>query len=211
MFESKIEEIMLGSISSKIGDMIKSNLTKILKANEKEIKNIIIYREGLNEKYIKKIQKFEIIDKILPAINELKKDFGNILEKSKLIFILCNKLTDIRFFSENKNEIINTEVGTVIDKKVVNEEYYDFYLNSIYSKQGTNSPTHYIVLYDDTELTANNIYKLTYYLTFQCYNTTKSIKVPAPLYFVTRRNNFTREALNGKIINKQLEKLNISL
>ena len=55
MFESKIEEIMLGSISSKIGDMIKSNLTKILKANEKEIKNIIIYREGLNEKYIKKI------------------------------------------------------------------------------------------------------------------------------------------------------------
>ncbi len=97
---------------------------------------------------------------------------------------------------------MNTEVGTVIDKNVVNEEYYDFYLNSIYSRQGTNSPTHYIVLYDDTELTANNIYKLTYYLTFQCYNTTKSIKVPSPLYFVTRRNNFTREALNGNIINK---------
>ena len=211
MFESKIEEIMLGSISSKIGDMIKSNLTKVLNASKKEIKNIIIYREGLNEKYIKKIQKFEIIDKILPTINELKKDFNNLLGKSKLIFILCNKLTDIRFFSENKNEIMNTEVGTVIDKKVVNEEYYDFYLNSIYSRQGTNSPTHYIVLYDDTELTVNNIYKLTYYLTFQCYNTTKSIKVPAPLYFVTRRNNFTREALNGKIINKKLKLFNISL
>ena len=202
-FDSEIEEIMIGSISSKIGDMIKSNLIKILKSNKKEIKNIIIYREGLNEKYIKKIQKFEIIDKILPTINELKKDFNNLLEKSKLIFILCNKLTDIRF--------LNTEVGTVIDKKVVNEEYYDFYLNSIYSRQGTNSPTHYIVLYDDTELTANNIYKLTYYLTFQCYNTTKSIKVPAPLYFVTRRNNFTREALNGKIINKKLKLFNISL
>ena len=89
---------MIGLISSKIGDMIKSNLIKILKSNKKEIKNIIIYREGLNEKYIKKIQKFEIIDKILPTINELKKDFNNLLEKSKLIFILCNKLTLYSFF-----------------------------------------------------------------------------------------------------------------
>ena len=211
MFESKIEDIMIGSLSSKIGDMIKSNLTKIINISKKEIKNIIIYREGLNEKYIKRIQQNEIVDKILPTINQLKNE-NNELKNSKLLFILCNKLTDIRFFAENeKEEIINTEVGTVIDKKVVNEEYYDFYLNSIYSKQGTNSPTHYIVLYDDTELTANNIYKLTYYLTFQCYNTTKSIKVPAPLYFVTRRNNFTREALNGNIINKKLKLFNISL
>ena len=38
----------------------------------------------------------------------------------------------------------------------------------------------------------------------QCCEEGKSIKVPDPLYFVSRNNNFTREALKSKIINKKL-------
>ena len=64
------------------------------------------------------------------------------------------------------------------------------------------SSTHYTILYDDTTLDALQIYKLTYYLTYLSYNTTHSIRVPAPLYFVTRRNKFTSENLRGEIINK---------
>ena len=67
------------------------------------------------------------------------------------------------------------------------------------------------VLYDDSKLTAIQIYKLTYYLTYLSYNTTKSIRVPAPLYFLTRRNKFTIESLGGKIINPKFRTFNISL
>ena len=105
--------------------------------------------------------------------------------------------------------IENIPVGTLVDRVITHKEKYDFYLNSADSRQGTCSPTHYTILHDDTELTAIQIYKLTYYLTYLCYNTTKSIRVPAPLYFVTRRNKFTYENLQGKLINSKLRALNL--
>ena len=98
-----------------------------------------------------------------------------------------------------------------MDRVITNQDKYDFYLNSTESRQGTCSSTHYTVLYDDTELSASQIYKLTYYLTFLSYNTTKSIRIPAPLYFVTRRNQFTIQHLNCQIINPESRTLNISL
>ena len=89
--------------------------------------------------------------------------------------------------------------------------YYDFYLNSTFTNQGTNSATHYTVLYDDTDLTANQIYKLTYFLTFLSFNTNNSIKIPAPLYFVEKRNNFIKNNLDGENINSKVVLLNVSL
>ena len=102
-------------------------------------------------------------------------------------------------------------MGTLVDTRITHPEKYDFFLNSADSKQGTCSATHYTVLYDDTKLTAAQIYKVTYYLSFLSFNTTHSIKLPAPLYFVTRRNNFTRDNLKGEVINPKLRVLNISL
>ena len=120
-------------------------------------------------------------------------------------------------FWEGQNEgyhnsrIENIPVGTIVDRKITNKEKYDFYLNSAESRQGTCSSTHYTILHDDTELSAMQIYKLTYYLTFLSFNTTHSIRVPAPLYFVSRRNKFTSEVLKNEIINPKFRTLNISL
>ena len=120
----------------------------------------------------------------------------------------------------NNNEgVSNIPVGTLVDRVITNQDKYDFYLNSAESRQGTCSSTHYIILHDDTTLSASQIYKLTYYLiykltyylTFLSYNTTKSIRVPSPLYFVTRRNQFTISHLNGELINQKSRTLNISL
>jgi len=126
-------------------------------------------------------------------------------------------MNEIKLFLEgnnggnNQNDVYNVPVGTLVDRVITNQDKYDFYLNSAQSSQGTCSSTHYIVLHDDTELSANQIYKLTYYLTFLSYNTTKSIRVPSPLYFVTRRNRFTIEHLNGEMIHQKSRILNVSL
>ena len=64
--------------------------------------------------------------------------------------------------------------------------------------------------WDDFTSIASELYRITYYLTYMSYNTTKSIKVPAPLYFVTRRNKYTRDCLDSVISNK-CRLLNISL
>ena len=184
---------------------------------KKNIENIVIYRDAVNEKqqvFIKEFEIKEIKDAIVKTNKELDKQ---VFPENNWCLILVSKLNEIKMFLKNKNSgnyythVKNIPVGTLVDSIITHKEKYDFYLNSAESRQGTCSSTHYTVLVDGTNLSAIQIYKLTYYLTYLSYNTTKSIRVPAPLYFVTRRNRFTRDNLRGKIINQKSRTLNISL
>ena len=219
MFYSDLKEN--SNNDSRISPSIKSLLIKALssigKHLKKNVENIVIYRDAVNEKQQKSIQLYEL-DSIKEAINEANDKLEKkVFENTKWCLILVSKINEIKMFfrdsykGNNQNAIENIPVGTLVDRIITHKEKYDFYLNSADSRQGTCSPTHYTILHDNTELTAIQIYKLTYYLTYLCYNTTKSIRVPAPLYFVTRRNKFTYENLQGKLINSKLRALNISL
>jgi hypothetical protein len=207
--------------NKKISPSIKTALSKVLvsvaKHLKKNIENIVIYRDAVNEKQMRYVQEIEI-GFIQEAIENANKELEKkIFSETKWCLILVSKLNEVKMFLEkdeggpNGADIINIPVGTLVDRVITSKDKYDFYLNSAESRQGTCSSTHYTVLYDNTEIEAFNIYKLTYYLTFLSYNTTKSIRVPAPLYFVTRRNKFTVENLRGDIINKKCRTLNISL
>ncbi len=221
LFYSDVSDVALDPrVSPSVNNMITKALASVGKFLKNDVDNIIIYREGVNEKQMKSVQEVEIrhiqnaIDKANQKLDDNKKFFSN----TKWCYIMVSKFNDIKLFMKDYNKdydewnINNVPVGTLIDKKITSPEKYDFYLNSADSRQGTCSPTHYTVLFDNTKISANNIYKTTYFLTFLCYNTTKSIKVPAPLYFVTRRNNFIRDNLKpGDVINPKLRTFNISL
>ena len=229
MFHSEIIENPYGNM--KISPSIKTLLSKALitigKHDKKNIENIIIYRDAVNDKQMKYVQQYEIsfikeaiknVNKELKELEKKEKIQKIIFEETKWCLILVSKLNEVKMFLDksdgvgnNINQMGNIPVGTIVDRVITSNDKYDFYLNSAESKQGTCSSTHYTVLYDDTKLDAFRIYKLTYYLTYLSYNTTRSIKVPAPLYFVTRRNKFTVENLKGEIINEKCRVLNISL
>lgn len=49
--------------------------------------------------------------------------------------------------------------------------------------QGTSKPTHYYVLVDDNEFTADELQKLTFWTTHIYVRCTKSISVPAPVAY----------------------------
>ena len=223
MFYSEIGENNKNEtrISPSIGPLLSKALITIGKHLKKHIENILIYRDAVNERQQKLIHETEIdfIKKAIEKANEelIKKEKKDIFSKTKWCLILVSKINEIKMFlneqqgGNNYNYVQNIPVGTIVDNTITNKDKFDFYLNSADSKQGTCSSTHYTVLYDDTKLKAIQIYKLTYYLTYLSYNTTKSIKVPAPLYFVSRRNKFTSESLRGDIVNPKFRTLNISL
>ena len=219
MFYSDLKENVNNDtrISPSIKSLLLKALSSIGKHLKKSVENIVIYRDAVNEKQQKSIQLYEL-DSIKEAISEANDKLEKkIFENTKWCLILVSKINEVKMFfkdsykGNNQTIIENIPVGTLVDRVITHKEKYDFYLNSADSRQGTCSPTHYTILHDETELTAIQIYKLTYYLTYLCYNTTKSIRVPAPLYFVTRRNKFTYENLQGKLINSKLRALNISL
>lgn len=221
LFYSDVSDVAIGHrVSPSVNNMITKALASVGKFLKNDVDNIIIYREGVNEKQMKSVQEVEIrhIQNAIDKANQ-KLDDKKLFSNTKWCFIMVSKFNDIKLFMKNYCNkdygdwnMKNVPVGTIIDKKITSQEKYDFYLNSADSRQGTCSPTHYTVLFDNTQISANNIYKTTYFLTFLCYNTTKSIKVPAPLYFVTRRNNFIRDNLKpGDVINPKLRTFNISL
>ena len=227
IFYSDVSESENNNISTSLYSILFKALRTLGKTSKKAFKNIVFYRDAVNAKQQNIIKEVEI-----PVIKQALSDVFNKLEEeediknkkkenpfkdTKWILILVSKMNEIKLFLEyhkgenNYDNVANVPVGTLVDRIITNQDKYDFYLNSAESRQGTCSSTHYTVLHDDTELTASQIYKVTYYLTFLSYNTTKSIRVPAPLYFVTRRNQFTIQHLKGEIINPKSRTLNISL
>ncbi len=57
---------------------------------------------------------------------------------------------------------------------------YDFFLVSQHVRQGTVTPTHYIVVSDTSGFKPDHIQKLAYKLTHMYYNWPGTIRVPAP-------------------------------
>ena len=58
----------------------------------------------------------------------------------------------------------NIPPGTVVDQKIVSPQDFDYFLCSHEGIQGTSRPTHYHVLHDENDLTADEAQKLTFYL-----------------------------------------------
>ena len=56
----------------------------------------------------------------------------------------------------------------------------DFFLVSQHVGQGTVSPTHFIVVYDNSGWSTDNLQRLSYKLTHLYYNWPGTVRVPAP-------------------------------
>jgi aubergine-like protein len=61
--------------------------------------------------------------------------------------------------------------------------YYDFFLVSQHVTQGTVTPTHYISLHDENNMTPDRLQRLTYKMTHMYYNWPGTIRVPAPCQY----------------------------
>lgn len=56
----------------------------------------------------------------------------------------------------------NIPPGTTVDVGITHPTEFDFYLCSHAGIQGTSRPSHYHVLWDDNQLTADELQQLTY-------------------------------------------------
>jgi len=77
----------------------------------------------------------------------------------------------------------NPPGGAVVDTAVTLRHWYDFYLVPMNVSQGTVNPTHFVVVFDDSQLSPDTVQKLSYALTHMYFNWTGVIKVPAPCQY----------------------------
>ena len=203
--KKKGEEIMVS-----IGKLVEEAITNYFIVNKKKFlpDTIIFYRDGVGESQFESVQTNEIKNVKAAFVNFSKK--YNVDYNPKFIEIIVVKRINDRFFSEESQEtgggrggrggyskggLRNPDSGTFINSKVVNPEFFNFFMIAQKVTQGTCTPTHYVTLYNDTNLDENTIYELTFSQCFNYYNWQGAVKVPALVQYCTKLAYFVGQHL----------------
>ncbi|KAK7067292.1 Piwi-like protein 2 [Halocaridina rubra] len=137
-------------------------------------RTIIVYRDGVSDGQLQLVEDHEV-----PQLSSIFQHFESY--EPKLSFIVVQKKTHTRIFSLMRDRRYNNPLpGSIVDSIVTRRNWCDFLLVSQHVRQGTVSPSHYIIIRDAGNLKVDNIQKLTYKLTHLYYNWPGTVRVPAP-------------------------------
>ncbi|KAG1699654.1 Piwi-like protein 1 [Nymphon striatum] len=134
-------------------------------------------RDGVGDGQLTHVADYEV-----PQLLDSLKCFGSDYNPS-LTIIIVQKRINARMFLNNGNGLENPSPGSVLDHTVTRKHWYDYFLVSQHVRQGTVSPTHYIVVYDTSKFTPDHIQRLTYTMTHLYYNWPGTIRSPAPCQY----------------------------
>lgn len=179
-------------------NMVKGMLIKFYQSVKIKPQRIIFYRDGVSEGQFHHVMTYEV-DAIQKACMSLEKDY-----RPTITFIVCQKRHHTRLFVQNPREgdrSGNVPAGTVVDQGITSTQDFDFYLNSHQGIQGTNKPAKYHVLVDDNKFPADMIYKLTYHLCHVYGRCTRSVSIPAPVYYAHLATDRARAHLGSNKYN----------
>ena len=129
-----------------------------------------------------------MIKEELPQIFEAFKriDAKNPRDHPTLSVVICGKRHNARFYptdSEFADRNGNTRPGTVVDKGVTSVLDFDFYLQAHAGLQGTVKPTHYVVIYDESQLTADMVQQGVHAASYLYARATKAVSLVPPAYY----------------------------
>jgi len=162
-------------------DLLKPAFVKAIKeyykANHAWPEKILVFRDGVGDSQLTLIAKYEATqfkDTFRHVAANYNPSFG---------FVVVQKRINTRIFQLGGKAPENPAPGTVLDHTVTKRDWYDFFLVSQHVGQGTVSPTHYIVVHDNTGLKPDIIQKISYKLTHMYYNWPGTVRVPAPCQY----------------------------
>jgi len=134
-------------------------------------KNVLFLRDGVGDGQLMYVNDVEMTA-IFDAIKETSPE-------TNLTFVVVKKRIRTRLFNHGQNPV----PGSLVDGAITHPKWYDFFLVSHETRNGTVSPTHYNVLLDDMGWPKSELEYFIYLLCYQYYNWDGSISVPAPCQY----------------------------
>ncbi|KZT62435.1 Piwi-domain-containing protein [Calocera cornea HHB12733] len=164
-----------------IGNLVtslKTAITTFKATNRIAPKRILFYRDGVSEGEYAQVVASEI-QSIRQAFKELNE------APPKITFIVVGKRHHLRFYPDKRDEDRsgNANPGLVIDHTITSPTHDDFYLLSHQGILGTSRPMHAIPLVDENGLSSDMLQGLTFALTHNYQRATRSVSIPAPIYY----------------------------
>jgi len=158
---------------------------------------VICFRDGVSDGQLDIVAEHEAA--------EIEKIFKDDL-KASFAFIVVQKRINLRFYNAAGGDASNPAPGSVLDHTITKKNVYDYLLISQHVTQGTVTPTHYIVIKDTTELTPDQMQKISYKLTHQYFNWPGTVRVPAPCQYAHKLayqvGEVTRIEPSDKLMNR---------
>jgi len=138
---------------------------------------IFVYRDGVSDGQLSVVADHEVEQ--LKSVFDMFPDY-----KPQICVIVVQKRISTRIFTHvNNRDQMNPAPGAILDHSITSKDLFDFYLVSQHVTQGTVTPTHYIVVYDDSNFKPDQLQRLSYKMTHLYFNWSGTIKVPAPCQY----------------------------
>lgn len=138
--------------------MVEERITFWYKKNGSLPTAILFYRDGVSESQFELVKDLEF-SQIRDGFNKAAKKFNLLGSEVKITLLVAVKRHHTRFYptkqtSENKP---NVEAGLFVNSVVTDQNQFSFYLQSHHSRLGTARSTHYFVIRNEMELTAEEL------------------------------------------------------
>lgn len=161
-------------------EMTKNLLRGFYTATKRKPQRIIMYRDGVSESQFQEVLSYEL-KAMRMACTELEAEY-----KPAMTFLVVQKRHHTRLFCQERDGVgksKNIPPGTTVDTDIIHPSERDFYLCSHQGIQGTSKPTHYHVLWDDSDFSMDLLQTLTYSMCHLYSRCTRSVSIPAPAYY----------------------------
>jgi aubergine-like protein len=199
--QKKKEELLNGLIAS-----MERTLRNYKQINSTLPDRIIIYRDGVGDGQLQHVETYEI-PQFKEACERMCPGYS-----PKITFIVVQKRINHKFFKFIRDKppaesYVNPPPGSVLDHTVTRRNAYDFFLCSQHVREGTVTPSHFIVLRDDNQFEPDIVQQLTYKLTYLYYNWPGAVRVPAPCQYAHKLAYLVGLAIKGKVDDSLTDKL----
>lgn len=168
IIQNKKEELIHGLI-----DSLKQSLRHFQKLNGSLPRKLIIFRDGVGDGQLKMCSEFEL-QQIISAMSSLEDGYA-----PNITMIVVQKRINTKIFAKFGDKIENPNPGCVVDHTITRRFLYDYFIVPQSVRQGTVTPTHYVVIHDSSNFPPDVLQRLTYKLCFMYYNWPGTVRVPA--------------------------------
>ncbi|KAF4533261.1 Argonaute-3 [Ephemera danica] len=151
--------------------------------NNKFPARIFVFRDGVGDGQLRTLVAYEV-EQLINCFPSLTRD--EVYEPKFTVVVVQKRINTKIFAARPQDQFENPPPGTVVDHTITKKFMYDFILVSQFAHHGTVNPTHYLVLYDNSQLKPDYLQRFTFKLCHMYFNWMGIIRVPAPCQYAHR-------------------------
>ena len=162
-------------IAEKISDLFVQACEQFQVRNNRNPSNIVVYRIGSgNSSGLDEDLRYEA----MLCESKLKEIMAHGKESKIVYFAVSRQINERIFDLVSGNKARNPRGGLIVHEGIVRQNRFEFFMVAQNVNQGSAMPTKYSCVFNSSKLNQEEIYKTTYYQTFNYPNWQGPVKVP---------------------------------